>query len=135
MHPPEIGKSDFWVYPANDRESPQNVDNPHTNTYTATDADYHDDSNDSESYCGGPPSKSRWSSLPAFDVWDFTNPETKQYSYWYHTKPNAQPPAGLMYVYVAAYYCKEIALIYNQHQQHNLHQQDADRHCFLSGMC
>ncbi len=88
-----------------------NSDNPHPATYNATDADYHDDSNDSKSYCGGPPSKSCKSSPPAFEVDNFTDPEMKKYSYWYHAKPDAQPPAGLMYFYVAAYYRKEIVHI------------------------
>ncbi len=112
-----------------------NSDNPCTDTYTATDADYHDDSNYSKSYCGGPPSKSNKSIPPAFVINNFTNPETKEYSYWYHAKPNAQPPAGLMYFYVAAYYCKEIALIDEEHKNHNLHLQDAHRCHFLTGMC
>ncbi len=73
--------------------------------------------------------------MPVFDVKDFTDPETKQYSYWYHAKPDAQPPAGLMYFYVTAYYCKEIALIDEEHNNNNLHQQDADCCCFLKGMC
>ncbi len=73
--------------------------------------------------------------MPAFDIKDFTNPETKQYSYWYHTKLDAQPPAGLMYFYVTAYYHKEIALIDEEHKNHNLHFQDSDRCHFLTGMC
>ncbi len=36
-----------------------------------------------------------------FDIHNCTNQETKQYSYWYHAKPEKQPPARLMYNYVA----------------------------------
>ncbi len=78
-------------------------ENPITKTYDTTYADYLDD-NDEVSCPGAPSTLSAKPSLPAFDVCNFTNPETKQYSYWSNTKPDAQPPAGLMYFYVALYY-------------------------------
>ncbi len=87
-------------------------ENPITATYNATDADNIDNDDDSKSYCGGPPSKS---CQPAFDIQDYTNPKTKEYSNWYNTKLDAKPPAELVYFYVAAYYCKEIALIDKEH--------------------
>ncbi len=40
-----------------------------------------------------------------------------------------------MYFYIAAYYCKEIALIDEEHKNNDLHLQDADQCCFLTGMC
>ncbi len=45
------------------------------------------------------------------------------------------PQLGLFYFYVAAYYFNEKALIDKEHKHHNIHQQDADRHRFLAGMC
>ncbi len=32
--------------------------------------------------------------MGTFDIHDFTDPKTKQYSYWYHTKLDAQPQLG-----------------------------------------
>ncbi len=40
-----------------------------------------------------------------------------------------------MYFYVAAYYCKEIVLIDEEHNNHNLHLQDANHFRFLTGIC
>ncbi len=40
-----------------------------------------------------------------------------------------------MYFYVAADYCKEIALIDEEHKNHNLHLQVTNRRRFLTGMC
>ncbi len=142
---PASGDANYSAWDTNQDKNPYhpvhfdghgNREKPLTATYNVTDADYFDDDdNDSESYCGGPPFKSSKSSPPDFDVRDFTNPKTKQSSYWYHTKLDAQPPAGLMYFYVAAYYCKEIALIDDEHKNHDLHLQDANRCRFLKGMC
>ncbi len=88
---------------------------PITATYGTTDADYLD-YDDDVSCPGAPSTLSIKPSLPAFDICDFTNPETKQYSYWSNIKPDTQPPAGLMSFYSALYYCKEIAFIYDEHK-------------------
>ncbi len=40
-----------------------------------------------------------------------------------------------MYFYVVSFYCKEIALLDDDHHPSVLHCQDTDRRCFLTGMC
>ncbi len=76
----------------------------------ATDANYLDDDDDTSSHLGAD-SPSSWSRKQVFDICNYTDPESKQFCYWEHTQPNAQPPAGLMYFYVATFYRKEIALL------------------------
>ncbi len=97
--------------------------NPQKNPSHPTDLDNNNDSNDSSPYFGDKPLKS---SKPTFDVQDYINPKTTEYSYWNHTKMDAQPPAGLVHLHVATYYCQEIALIENEKINHILHKQDSN---------
>ncbi len=105
--------------------------NPNENPFHLTGPDYQDNRNDSSCDCGEKPSKS---SKPAFNIQNYTDPKTTKYSYWYHTKLDAQPPAGLVHLHVATYYCQEIALIEKEQINHNLHKQDSNHHRFLLGM-
>ncbi len=43
-----------------------------------------------------------------FNVGNYNNPKTKEYSHWYHTKPNESPPAGLINKHIIRYHYKEI---------------------------
>ncbi len=53
------------------------------------------DDNDSHSYIGKTPNESdNTFCMGTFDIRNYTDPETKQYSNCYHTKLDAQPPAG-----------------------------------------
>ncbi len=36
-------------------------------------------------------------------MFEIINPKTTKYSYWYHIKLDAQPPAGLVHLHVATY--------------------------------
>ncbi len=56
-----------------------------------TEPDYH---SSDEFYCGR---KFNANLPPAFDIGNYNDPETKQYSYWYHDKPDETCPAKLMY--------------------------------------
>ncbi len=104
-------------------------------SYGMTDADYLDDDDDNHSSELGADAPSSCSCKQVFDICNYNDPETKQYSYWKNSKPDTQPPAGLMYFYVISFYCKEIALLDDDHHPSVLHQQDIDRRAFLTGMC
>ncbi len=60
--------------------------------------------------------------------------ETKQYSYWYHTKLDAQPRAGLLDLYVACYYCQEATFLDNEEKKQKLFTQDTKYHKLLYDM-
>ncbi len=66
-----------------------------------------------------------------FDIFNYTDPETKEFSYWYNSKLDAQPPAGLIALQVVDYHCQEITLLETQQKKQKLHQQDIDCHHFL----
>ncbi len=105
-------------------------ENPITATYgVATYLDYDDNDDDSHLYIGEKSTKSD----NICNVCNHTEPKTQDYSYWYHTKLDAQPPAGLIVCYVATYYCQEITFLDNKQKQ-NLHKQDLKCHEFLLGM-
>ncbi len=72
--------------------------------------------------------------MGAFDVRYYTDPETKEYSYWYNTKLDTQPPAGLITLHVADCYLGEITLIEKQQKKQKLHLQDIELLQFLLGM-
>ncbi len=52
--------------------------------------------------------------MDTFNICDYTDPKTKQYNYWYHTKLDVLPPAGLMDLCVANYYLQEISFLDNE---------------------
>ncbi len=55
---------------------------------------------------------------PEFDICIYIDPKTKEYSCWYHSKPNEQPLVGLVYAHVAHFYCMKIGLLdYENHLQ------------------
>ncbi len=53
---------------------------------------------------------------PEFDLCNNTDSETKQYSHWYHAKPDKQPPARLVYKYIVGFYCS--AQYFLNHKSH-----------------
>ncbi len=92
-----------------------NCENPITANYNATYLYYDDNDNDSHLYVDPKSSKSDNSfCMGSFDVCNYTDLETKDYNYWYISKLNTQPPAGLITLHVVDYYCKEITIIETQ---------------------
>ncbi len=91
--------------------------------------------NNSHSYIGEKPSKpDNIFCMGTFDIHNYTDPETKQYSYWYHTKLDAQPPAGLVDLHVTCYYYQEISFLNNEEKKQKLFTQGT-KHCkFLHGV-
>ncbi len=90
-------------------------EDPITASYGTATYPWCDDNNNSHSYVGKKSSKpDKTFYMRAFNNWNFTDQESKEYSYWYKTKLDAQPPAGLITLYVADYYCQEITLIDKQ---------------------
>ncbi len=128
---PSHGHSEFSV-PSEEATHSTWDTNPHKDPYHPTDPDYKTDSNDSSFYCGDKSLKT--CKKPAFNVRDYIDPKTTEYSHWYHAKLDAQPPAGLVHLHVVTYYCQEITLIDNKQLNHNLHEQDTTCHQFLLGM-
>ncbi len=61
------------------------------------------------------------------------DPKTKEYRDWYHTKPDAQPPAGLVDHHVARFYRLE-HFSSTKKSKENLCQQDTNRCKFLCNM-
>ncbi len=108
-------------------------------TYSTTYPDYDDNDDDDDSsywYIGEKTSKpDKTSSLGTFDVHNYTDSKIKQYSYWYHTKPDEEPPAGLVALYVAHFYCQEIAFLDNEEIKGNFVKQNIEHCQFLHGMC
>ncbi len=62
----------------------------------------YDNEDNSHSYIGKTPSKpDNTFCVSTFNIHNYTDPKTKQYNYWYHTKLYVLPPAGLMDLCVA----------------------------------
>ncbi len=95
-------------------DSRGNCENPITATYfVAPYPNYDDGDNDSHLYTGEKSIKSS----NIFDVRNYSEPKSKDYSFWYHTKLDAQPPAGLIDCHVATYYCQEITFLDNKQKK------------------
>ncbi len=60
-------------------------------------------------------------------------PETKDYSYWYYTKLDAQPPAGLIDCHVATY-CHKITFLDKEQKKQKPHKKDLKCQKFLISM-
>ncbi len=71
---------------------------------------------------------------PAFDVFNYTDPEAKECNYLYYTKHNKQPPAGLVYFHVARFYQMELSFLDNKNSQSPLDYVDNKCHEFLQGI-
>lgn len=69
-----------------------------------------------------------------FDVQDNSEPEIKHYSYWYHSKLDAQLPAGIVDHYVAHYYQLEVKVLDNKEKLWQLHPQDITLRTFILSM-
>lgn len=91
---------------------------PHYRYYTAT---YQDFNSNDESYIGD---KTPADLPPNIDICDYNDPETKEYFYWYSTKPAKQPPAGLVDGHVACFYCLEPKFLDDEHKKQPLDKLD-----------
>ncbi len=103
-------------------------EDPVTATYSATFPDYE---SDKSSYIGGKPTADV---PPPFDVCNYTDPKTKEFSYWYHTKLDKRPPAGLVDLHVAKIYCLELKFLDDKIKKQILCCQDSKKSEFLHGM-
>ncbi len=65
---------------------------------------------------------------PAFNIHNHTIPETKKYSYWYHTKPDKQPPAELVDQHVSLVYWLELKFLDDENNKQPLTKAD-NTHC------
>ncbi len=69
-----------------------------------------------------------------FDVSNYTDLETKQYSYWYNTNPDEQPPTQLMQDHVAHFNILELNFLDNECEFQLLQAVDFKCYNFLLGM-
>ncbi len=115
------GDADHSAWDTNPVENPYhpvhfdscgNCEDPITATYSATYLNYNDNDNDTHLYIGEKPSKpNNKFCMSTFDVCNYTDPKTNEYSYWSNTKLEAQPPVGLIACHLADSYCQEITII------------------------
>ncbi len=121
------GDADFSAWDTNPDENPchpvhydgcGNCEDPIITTYNGIYPNYNDNDDDSHLYIGKKPSKpDNKFCMGTFNVHNYTDPKTKEYSYWYNTKLDTEPPAGLIALYVAYYYHKDTTFIEKQQKR------------------